>query len=50
MTWEVVAGLFGAEDGDINQGAFAAGLRCLQPRDFPLTEVKGVVCVATREI
>lgn len=41
MTWEVVAGLFGADPGgrEIGEGAFAAGLRCLHPTDFPLTQV-----------
>ncbi len=43
MTWEIVEGLFGAGPGarDITEVAFAAGLRCLQPTDFLLTEVSG---------
>jgi hypothetical protein len=42
MTWDIMLGLFGAASGarEITQAAFVAGLRCLQPTDFPLTEVR----------
>ena len=47
MTWDVIVDFFGAEPGarDVPAGAFAAGLRYLQPTDFPLTEVSLVDCV-----